>query len=76
MGVGRGFRGVKPTPPARPHFTHLRAGDLEIFAGISTPDLPISGAFAPDPETAEELELLAFEEITLGYRLDGEPGPL
>lgn len=76
MGVGRGFRGVKPTPPARAHFTHLRAGDLEIFAGISTPDLPISGAFAPSDDEAEWAARIAHEEITLGYRLDDEPGPL
>lgn len=60
---------IQPTAPDRPHFTHLRAGDLEVFAGISTPDLPISGAFAPSDDEAHD-------EITEGYRLDNEPGPL
>lgn len=67
---------MRPTKPARPHFTHLRAGNLEVFAGISTLDLPISGAFAPSDDEAEWAAQIAHDEITHGYRLDNEPGPL
>ena len=67
---------VCPTPPARPHFTHLLAGDLEIFAGLACDAIPDHAEHAPPAEEADASAEDATRKITLGRRPFFLPAPI
>ena len=54
----------RPTPPARPHFTHHEIGDLVITAGLAADVPPMDARYRPTPAQAWAASLAASEEIS------------
>ena len=54
----------KPTPPARPHFSHFVLGDLVIVAGLAADEPPTHERYRPSIPAAYHASLLASEEIS------------